>query len=273
MSSHAPVTWTVDPDDPRAPPSDIWQAMSAEERRAVIEALPSELPHSEANPPEGDFHFHAKTNVREVLDGYFSRIGRRVYLACEMATYYPGERMFSPDVLAVLDVETHARERWMVEQEGRGLDFALEVLVSGNARKDLRDNVERYARLAIPEYFVFDRARLRLFGHRLSTSRARTYEPIVPQGGRYRSQVLGLELHIEGARLRFSTANAALPDSRELVQTLERMVGDVEERFVAAEEQARASEDNARAERARAEAAEARLAEALAEIERLRRDR
>ena len=43
----------------------------------------------------------------------------------------------------------------MVSHEGEGLDFVLEVRVSGDRTKDFETNVKRYARLGIPEYFAF----------------------------------------------------------------------------------------------------------------------
>lgn len=265
--------WTVDPDDPRAPPEDVWDALSPAERKRVVDSLPSEFPCSEAQPPEGDAHFKAKTATREVLDGYFARVGRRVYVACELPIYYPGESHFAPDVLAVVDVATHEREKWVVNDEGKGLDLAVEVLVSGRRRKDLEDNVARYARLGIAEYFVFDRARLRLHGYRLPQPTARVYQPIVPQGGFYASRVLGLDLRIEGTRLRFFHGAAAIPDANELIASLEKMIDEVEPRIAAAEEQARVAEMRADDEaRLRAEA-ERRLADALAEIARLEAER
>ena len=45
---------------------------------------------------------------------------RRVCLACELPTNYPGERMFAPDIFAVVDVERRERERWVVGEEARG---------------------------------------------------------------------------------------------------------------------------------------------------------
>ena len=268
----APV-WTVDPTDPRAPPEKIWDALSPAERKQIVDSLPSEFPYSDAQPPEGDAHFKAKTATRDVLDGFFARVGRRVYLACELPVYYPGERYFAPDVFAVVDVPTHERKTWVVKDEGKGLDLAIEVLVSGKRRKDLEDNVERYARLGIAEYFIFDRGRLRLHGYRLADPGARSYQPILPQGGRFASRVLGLELRIEGTKLRFFHGAAAIPDANELISSLEKMVDDVELRVAAAEEQARAAEEQARAADERAEDAERRLAEALAELERLKADR
>src|SRR5262245_36984624 len=41
---------------------------------------------------------------------------------------------------------------WVVAEEGKGLDFVLEVLHKGDRNKDLVENVERYAQLGIPEY-------------------------------------------------------------------------------------------------------------------------
>lgn len=272
--------WRVDPDDPRAPPEEIWNALSPAERKHVVDSLPSEFDFCEAQPPEGDPHFNAKMGAREVLGGFFARVGRPVYLACEMATYYPGEPLFAPDVFAVLDVALHERMSWVVQEEGKGLDLALEIVVAGHRRKDLEKNVERYARLGIAEYFVFDRGRLRLHGYRLPEPGARVYQPILPQGGRYASRVLGLDLCLDETRLRFFSGTAAVLDAGELITSLEKMVGDRELRLTAAEERAdeearlRAEEGRLRVEEGRLRVeAERRLAEALAEIERLKADR
>ena len=311
--SEAEPGYVLDLDDPRAPSQAQWDAMSPEERARVVESLPSEFPVSEASPPEGDPHFDAVVAVRDVLRGFFGRSGRRVYVANDLPVYYAGERMFAPDVIAVVGVSTHAREHWTVSAEGKGVDLAVEILWSGRRAKDLRDNVERYARLGITEYFVFDRKRLGLQGHRLPGASARSYRPILAQGGMYRSEVLGLDLALEGERLRFLLAGAPLPESTELIARLDDMldqaVGRAEEAERRAEEESRraeeesrraeeesrraeeesrraqeesrrAEEESRRAEeesrRAAAESdkrqeAERRLAEALAELERLRR--
>jgi hypothetical protein len=269
--------YRVDPDDPRAPPQELWDRLTPEERARIVDSLPSEFPVSEASPPEGDPHFEAKVRTREVLGGFFARIGRKVYLACELPVYYPAEPMFAPDVIAVVDVEPHSRMRWAVSAEGKGIDLALEIHVAGNRRKDLEKNVERFARLGIREYFVFDRGRLRLTGWRLEEGR-RSYRPIVPQHGFYPSEVLGLELQLEGERLRFYMGRAPLPEADEMIANLERMVKEAEEHRT---EESRLREDEVRLreqaeqrlaeESRRREEAERRLAEALAELERLQR--
>jgi Uma2 family endonuclease len=273
MASHP---YRVNPDDPRAPPQEIWEQLSPEERAQVVDSLPFEFPVSEATPPEGDPHYEAKSRAREVLGSFFSRIGRKVYLACELPVYYPGETMFAPDVIAVVDVEPHSRMRWMVSAEGKGVDFALEVHVAGERRKDLERNVERYARLGIREYFVFDRGRLRLSGWRLEEGR-RAYRPILPQHGLYPSEVLGLDLQVDDERLRFYVGGAALPEAPEMIARLEHMVERVEasraelEQQLVEEARLRTEEARLRTEETqRREDAERRLAEALAELERLR---
>lgn len=263
LLSMAAPAWAIDPDDPRAPPEEVWDALSPAERRRIVDSLPSDFPVSEAHPPEGDPHFNAKVGVRGVLGDHFARMGRRVYVACELPVYYPGERLLAPDVLAVLDVETHERSKWVVKDEGNGLDLALEVLVSGRRRKDLEDNVERYAGLGIAEYFVLDRGRLRLFGYRLPSPGARAYQPIVPQGGRYASRVLGLELRIEGTKLRFYQGLSPVLEASEIIASLERMMDDVEAR-------ARAAEERADEEARLREAAERERDEARAELARLK---
>jgi Uma2 family endonuclease len=289
-TSHEPhhEPYVVDPRDPRAPPEDVWACMSPEERRRVVESLPSEIEITETSPPpEGDEHFDAKRSARDALKTFFSKSGKRVYIGCELPVYYPGEAMFSPDVMAVVDAPLHKRDSWMVSAEGRGLDFVLEVLWSGRRRKDLDDNVERYARLGIKEYFVFDRKRMRLLGYRLPESPRRppAYQPILAQSGMYTSQVLGLEMFLEKDKLRFFAGTASLPDLEELVGRFESALDTVEARVRAAEErveeEAKRAEDEAKraedeAKRAeeqakRADEAERRLAEALAEIERLKK--
>ena len=254
--------FVVDAADPRAPTQAEWDAMSEAERDAVVAMLPSSVP-LELHPPEGDPHRDPKDAAREALSEFYRRIGRRIYVSSELATYYPAETRFCPDVLAVLDVEPHKRSSWIVSREGKGLDFVLEIHVGGDAAKDFTLNVERYARLCIPEYFIFDQPRDRLVGYRLRAPDARVYERLVPQAGRLRSSVLDLDLTVEGGRVRFYYGSAPLLFVDELVGKLERMVSElVEARDAAAR---RAEEESRRADR---EAA--RTAELADEVARLR---
>lgn len=285
--------YLFDPNDPRAPSQSQWDRMSDAERAHVVESLPSEFPVRESAPPEGDPHFDAKANTRQTLRSHFERIGRKVYIVCELPIYYPGEEMFAPDVSAILDVELHPRMSWVVSAEKKGIDLAIEIHVAGDRRKDLEKNVERYARLGIKEYFIFDRGRLDLVGYRLAGT-ARTYQRIIPQHGFYPSNVLGLELRVEETRLRFFHGTAPILEADEMIGRLEEMMLAVEVRRQeehqareeaerqrheaerALDEERRALDEERRAldeERRAREEAERKLAQALAEIERLRRER
>ncbi len=228
-------------------------------RARVVEELPSEW--EELLPPEGDEHFDAKTDALDTLRAFYRSTGRGVYLSSELGVYYPDEPRFAPDLLAVVDVEPHKREKWVVSAEGKGLDFVMEILVHGDRRKDLERNVARYAHLGIAEYVIYDRRRGRLYGHRLPSPTARTYEPIAPEAGRIRSRVLGLELVLEADRLRFFAGTACLLDSRELVERLENIVREAQGKAEALEARIAAEAQRAETEAQRADAFERRLAE------------
>ncbi|MCY1075293.1 Uma2 family endonuclease [Archangium sp. miwbw1] len=244
--------------------------MSVAEQGQVVESLPGEVTWDEMAMPEGDLHSQAKLETRDVLRGFFSRQRRQVYLGTELPVYYPGERRFAPDLLVVRDVETHPRNKWMVSYEGKGLEWVMEVHVGGDRKKDAEYNVERYARLGIPEYFIYDRARERLEAYRLPAPEARRYERIPLEAGRYRSEVLGLEFELAGGKLRLWVGNALLLESHELLEQEQRLREEEERRRQAAERgREEAERGREEAERGREEA-ERRLAELQAELARLR---
>jgi Uma2 family endonuclease len=267
--------YEIDPADPRAPSLEVWEQLSPEERQRIVETLPSEI---ELEPPEGDPHRIPKQRALEALDAYFRQIGRRVYLSSELPVYYPAERMFAPDVIAVLDAEPHERKSWVVTAEGKGIDLALEVVFEGSRKKDLEDNVTRFASLGISEYFVFDRLNRRLHGWRL-TDEGDSYAPVIPQAGRWHSGVLNLDLAVEGDRFRFFSGTAVVPETLELlaranslVDGLQNRLEEAERHAEAAERHAEAAERRAEEERLRAEAAELRVRELENQLERLLRN-
>ncbi len=211
--------------------------MPPAERERFLVQINDALSDPHRTMSEGRPHKKAKSRAVDMLGLHFKAMGRVIYLAEEMAAVYPGAEPFTPDVLAVLDVEpTEDDERlaWVVADEGRGLDFVLEVLHRGDRKKDLVDNVDRYARLGIPEYFVYDRAKQQIHGHRLASAvttgeaagppGARRYQRIVPQSGRYHSAVLGLDLVLQGGSLRFYQGMAELIGSNDLIDRLTDMV-------------------------------------------------
>ncbi len=233
---------------PIAPTEEEWRAMTLDERERLMDQVNDALTEQGRLMPEGRRHKKAKARIIDMLGLHFKALGRFVYLAEEMSVMYPGEEVFSPDVFAVLDVEQpedDPRLSWVIADEKKGLDFVLEVLCHGDRKKDFVDNVERYARLGIPEYFIYDGAQQEIHGYRLVGSEAKRYQPIVPQVGRYRSMVLGLDLALQGGSLRIFLGSVELIGSDELIRRLGARVDAME-----------AAEAEANALRAAAEAFE-----------------
>jgi Uma2 family endonuclease len=228
---------------PMAPSAEEWEALSPAERAAVAASLPGEVTYDEMAMPEGERHFKAKTRALDALRSYFTRQRRRIYLAAEIPTYYPAEPRFAPDLLAVLDTDDTERDKWVVSAEGKGLDWVLEVHVGGDRKKDAERNVARYARLGIPEYFLYDRAQNLLAAYRLASPDARVYTAILPNHGLYESRVLGLEVQVDRDRLRFYAGTALLLESDELIARLQAMFDEAQRRR---EEESRRREEESR---------------------------
>ncbi|MBM4318596.1 MAG: Uma2 family endonuclease [Deltaproteobacteria bacterium] len=261
---------------PRSPSVGEWETLSPEQRAEIVASLP-EHEVERSFTPDGTLHWTGQVAAWDTLRRYFDHSGRKVFLAANLAVYYPAEPSFAPDLLAVVDVEPAHRSKWVVLAEGRGIDWVLELHAQGDRRKDLVRNVAWYAQLGIPEYFLYDRGQGLLQGWHLLAATARRYERIVPQAGRLSSKLLGLELVVEGDRLRFYQGTAQLLEGPELTLRLEQLLAEqaqrVDDEARRAEEEARRAEELERLllaeQRSRAEAEQAR-AELQAELERRR---
>ncbi len=269
---------------PVTPSLERWRAMSLEARDAHILEVQAALERTQDLMSQGRPHAIARSSALSVLGDWFRRVGRRMYLASELPVLYPDEAAFEPDLLAVRDVDdpgdADTRMAWVVADEGRGPDLTMEILYRGSREKDLVTNVARYARLGVPEYFVYDRLRQRLYGYRLPNPAARRYESIPSRSGALWSGVLGLDLRIVDQKLSFFHGEAALPEARELIDRLSALLdqrtrqieGEVAEREameqrIAAEREGRELAEARAEEEARARAAlEARVAELLARL-------
>ncbi len=258
---------TSSPEDvPFAPSAERWRAMSQPERDRFLSDSLAALQREAELMAEGSPHIRTKVRIREVLGDLFARMGRTIYLAIELPVHFPEERVFAPDFMAVLDVpdpgDDDTRMAWVVADEGRSPDLVLEILHRGDRQKDLVDNVLFYARLGIPEYFVYDHLKQRVLGYRLPFPDATRYEPIPSRGAAVHSQILGLDLRVSGGRLRFLLAGTEVPETRELLARANTLLDELESR---AEEAAlRAAEEawTLEQERAARKEAEARAQEA-----------
>lgn len=223
---------------PVTPSEERWREMTPAQREQFIVEVNTALSDPLNFMSEGRPHKKAKSRALDMLGLHFRTMGRNVYLAEEFAVLYPNAPPFTPDVMAVLDVEepeNDERSAWVVAEEGKGPDWVLEVLWAGDRKKDLEENVIRYAAFGIPEYFVYDQKQQRILGYRLPVG-AKRYQPILAQAGLYRSNVLGIDLAIVGRTLKFFQGSAELYDTRHLIERLEGIVQNLQERAESAQQ-------------------------------------
>lgn len=251
------------PRPPRAPTQAEWDAMTPAERTRALDALPIYVPPEECGAMEGDRHGACREAAVGALRAYFEATGQRVYVSGEMAVYFPGQLRVAPDVFAVMGAEAQPRDSWIVTREGRKPEWALEILALGDRWKDLKGHVVEYAALGIREYFIADLVRRRLWGYRLGDASIGIYTPIMPQTGRYRSEVLDLDLVLDGEKVRFYHGSARLLEPSEIAEELEDRLND--EQILRRE-----AEERAAAEAAKRSDLEAQLAQMREELERLR---
>jgi Uma2 family endonuclease len=255
-------------DGPRAPTQAEWDAMSPAERVRAAAALPTYIPNEELGAMDGLKHQRARNGFEGALRAHGESTGRVMFVAGQLAVYFPGERRIQPDVFVVTGVAQSDRDSWVVSMEERAPEFVLEVLAQGHREKDLKNNVTRYARLGIREYFLADLRHHRLYGWRLGDPAIRLYTALVPQLGRIRSEVLGLDVKLEGDRVRLYLGSSPLLEPEEIAERVRDDLNDMQmlkqeadERAADAESRAIGAETRAAAEaKARAEAEAAKQA-------------
>ena len=200
----------INSDDARyVPDKKQWNQMTESEKvnkeNQIIDALEQES----SLMGETTIHFNARSSATEVLRRYYSGKGQKVFIASDLHTLYPAENAFYPDLLVVFDVEDHHRSCWNVHREEKGLDFILEIISKSSRRHDQVEKLNLYARLGIPEYFIYDPDKYSLSGYKLQTEKDYAhYQFIEPnQTGNIFSSILGLDLTIDNYKLRFASTD------------------------------------------------------------------
>ncbi len=165
---------------------------------------PVYYPESDGKPMgETDTHIKLLTYLREALLDYF-RTDPNVYVAGNLFVYYEQgdpSRVVAPDVFVVKGVPRRDRRIYQVWKEGKGPDAVFELTSRSTRQEDWGAKKELYQKLGVTEYFIFDPLEEyqepKLVGFRLG---AWGYQQVDQEP--LTSQVLGLELHIEGDLLR-----------------------------------------------------------------------
>ena len=133
------------------------------------------------------------------------------FVGCDLLLYDKEDEdrdAVAPDVFVVFGVPDKDRDSYEVRKEGKVPDFVLEVASKGTYRKDLGSKKDKYQRMGVREYCVFDPKggmhwpRLQLF--RLEGG---GYERVSGRGDpdgslAVTSETPALELRLEDGRLR-----------------------------------------------------------------------
>jgi Uma2 family endonuclease len=230
---------------------------------------PAEIDYPESDgKPMGETDVHRGWMVRLIdLLSYRYR-QQRVYVSGDLLVYSVkdnAKKLIVPDVFAVKDCDPSQRRIFKIWEEGRIPNTVFEVTSRKTKRQDRIHKPKVYARLRVPEYFLYDPTgdylKPRLQGFRLVVD---DYCPLEPDSsGALVCEQLDLLLRLEDGRLCLFDRPSGV---RLLTESeAERAGREREQRAREAEQRAREAEQRAREEEHRA-----RLA-AEAEVQRLRR--
>ena len=226
-----------------------------------------EYPSSDGKPmAESDTQRRPLTYAVDCL-GYYFRNHRDVYVSGNLLIYYEEGTLarVAPDVFVVFGAGKEDRSSYLLWKEPKAPDFVLEIASPGTWREDQTRKRELYRRLGVREYWQYDPTRdylkpplqgLELVGEDYERLPGRE---LADGTLALRSEVLGLELHLAGRRLRFHDPQTRddLPDLAETGDRLLEAEARVEQEAAARQ----AAETRVQQEVAARQAAEARLAE------------
>jgi Uma2 family endonuclease len=198
---------------------------------------------------ETDFHIKETMRLRQMLEQFYT--GQSVYVSGNLLVYYEQgntKKFVVPDVFVVKGIQPGDRRIYKIWFEGKPPDAIIEVTSRKTKKTDMVTKPALYARLGVPEYFLFDPTQDYLEpvlqGHRLIGPR---YEriPSDPQNALV-SEQLGLRLRADGGHVmlyRLDTGERLLTDA-------EARQAEAEARGAAEAEVARLREQLSRRDRA-----------------------
>jgi len=244
------------------------------------------LPESDGKPiAETVVHRDNMIGLLHALKEKF-RDDPMVYVTGNIFVYYldvAGVRQapVSPDIFVVHGVAKKDRRIYKVDEEGKAPEVVIELTSTSTRVEDLVTKHYIYAGLGVREYFLFDPFRenmqTALHGFRLEGGE---YVPMA--GSRLHSEVLGLDLRVEGGLLRLYDSKTGerlrIPDEGEAdrreakIQAARELKARqaAEAKATTAEAKAAAAEAKAAQELAARRTAEAELSRLREELARLR---
>lgn len=182
-------------------------------------------PETDGKPmAETDRHRNTIFNLLIGLDWRF-RQHDDVYVSGNLFVYYERgnpKKCVAPDVFVVFGVPKRERRVYLVWEEGKGLDVVFEVTSKRTRNEDLGRKMDIYRGiLGVRELFLFDPLREYLEPPLIGYYRqGNDWVRVMPEQGRLKSEVLGLEVVWEDDELRLYDAamKQFLPTRDELIR-------------------------------------------------------
>ena len=246
-----------------------------------------QYPTSDGQPmAETELHADEITELKLVLRRYFRHRAHEVYVGSNLFVYYEQgnpRAVFSPDVFVVWGAPQLQYDTYRLWRDGPAPSFVIEVTSKSTRLEDKGNKKAVCEMLGVQEYFLYDPRAEYLDPPLQGFRRAgRQYEPILANSsGRLPAETLDLEFSLNQAGLivihdrcsgqrllRVDEERSAL-EQRSRQAEAERQRAEAERRRAEAERQREQAER--RTVELRAHEAERRLAEALAELQRLKR--
>ncbi|MDE0686121.1 MAG: Uma2 family endonuclease [Candidatus Poribacteria bacterium] len=158
-------------------------------------------PDSDGQPMAvSDLHRRILTRTLGVLDTHFAE-RPEVYVSGDILMYYvegDPRKSVAPDVLVTFGMGKKNRRTYLVWEEGKVPDFAMEFSSKGTYRNDLGSKMQLYASLGIQDYFLYDAEGLYLSSPIMGfTLVDGSYVPIsAGSDGGLHSTALGLDFYV-----------------------------------------------------------------------------
>ena len=158
-------------------------------------------PESDGKPmADTDLHLYWIKRIQDMIETHFSQ-DPGVYISGNIMMYDiegPARTAVSPDILVCFGIGQKFRRTYKVWEEGKPPDFVMEFSSKRTYRNDLDEKMALYARMNIPDYFLYDPDRRYLpsplLGFRLVEG---TYVEIAADvDGGIRSEILDLNFHL-----------------------------------------------------------------------------
>lgn len=184
-------------------------------------------PTSDGKPmAETDVHRNLMVDLIETLQDWCAA-DPMTYVSGNMLLYYEKgnkRKHISPDVFFVRGIPKHDRDYYLLWEEGIAPQMVIEVSSSSTKSEDTRKKKALYRDiLKVQEYVLFDpRQEYLKPSFQFFDLVDGEYLQVEPTNGRFRSQVLGLELYRDGWALRFvePATGKTLPTRKEHIDEL-----------------------------------------------------